>query len=336
MTLALAATGLTSGVGMRLAEVARERGLALAGLVRDLDRDDARRLASLGVRLVQGDLGDRAALGEVARGAGAFVHMAAHVGDWGPRAEFERVNVEGTRNALEAAAAAGVRRFVHLSSTSVYGRPDRGRVTEAWPRERSGQAYDDTKTDAEVLAFERGHALGLEVAAIRPPIIYGPYDRNFMPRAVDTIARGRMLLIDGGRAPLNLVWADHVVDVLLLAAEAPAAAVAGEAFNVMDGVSETPASVREVMETLARAAGLPPPTRSVPYPIALGIGHALWNAFRLAGASKAPPVTPFVVKLMSRHVVYDAGKAARVLGWKPRIGSLEGVARYAKAFRKVG
>ena len=100
--------------------------------------------------------------------------------------------------------------------------------------------------------------------------------------------------------------------------------------------STTPASVREVMETLARAAGLPPPTRSVPYPIALGIGHALWNAFRLAGASKAPPVTPFVVKLMSRHVVYDAGKAARVLGWKPRLGSLEGVARYAKAFRKVG
>lgn len=328
----LALTGVTSGVGLRLAEIARERGDDVAGLVRDPGRDDARRLASLGVRIVRGDLEDEAALRELARGADAFVHMAAHVGDWGTREQFERVNVGGTRRAVEAAAAERVRRFVQLSSTSVYGRPDHGRITEEWPRKHSGQPYDDTKCDAEALAFERGRELGLVVAAVRPPIIYGPYDRNFLPRAVETLRQRRFLLIDGGRAPLNLVWVDHVCDVLLLSAEREG--VDGEAFNVMDEVDRRPPSVRDVATTIARAVSAPPPRLSLPFGAAMAIGRVVEKGFQLARAEKAPPVTPFVVRILTRDVVYDASKAVRVLGWQPRVGSLEGIERQARAYAR--
>ncbi|HEY4119594.1 MAG TPA: NAD-dependent epimerase/dehydratase family protein, partial [Byssovorax sp.] len=294
------------------------------------DAPDVKALAAKGVEIVRGDLEDTAALAKLADGADALLHLAAHVGDRGPVEVFERVNVGGTRRALEAAKEASVKRFVLCSSTAVYGRPDRGRVTEAWPTRKSGLPYEDTKTDAERLAFARGAELGLEVAAVRPPIIYGPNDRNFMPRVVEALSKGRFVLIDGGSAPLNLVWVDHVVDVLLLCATHPAAA--GEAFNVMDEVDGAPPSVREVGETIAREAGLPAPTRTLPFPVAMGLAHVVHKAFSIAKPDASPPLSPFVVKLMTRHVIYDASKAARVLGWSPRRHALESVAAEARAF----
>jgi nucleoside-diphosphate-sugar epimerase len=324
----IAATGITSGVGRRLAEVFRERGGEVTGLVRDPSRLDARSLARMGVRVVPGDLGDRAALASVMRGADVLVHMAAHVGDAGTPADFERVNVGGTRAAIEAAAEAKVPHVVYLSSTAVYGRPDRGRVTEAWPTRIIGTPYEDTKTQAERLAFSLGRDKGLSVIAIRPPIIYGPYDRNFLPRAFEALKRRRFLLVDGGRAPLNLVWVDHVIDVILRAAERRD--LGGEAFNVMDEVDRRPPSVREVAETIARAAELPLPRLSLPYAAAMAAAHALEKGFALARAKSQPPITPFVVKILTRDVIYDASKAAAELGWAPRTSSLEGVERFAR------
>jgi nucleoside-diphosphate-sugar epimerase len=257
--------------------------------------------------------------------------MAAHVGDVGTTEQFERVNVGGTRNAVEAAAAEGVPRFIQMSSSAVYGRPDAGRVTEEWPTRKVGIPYDDTKTEAERLAFERGRELGLAVVAIRPPIIYGEHDRNFLPRAIAALRAGRFLLVDGGRTPLNVVWVDHVVDVLLRAAERKD--IAGEAFNVMDEVDRRPPSVREVGETIAREVGLPPPKLSLPYPVAMAAAHVVARAFALARPDSTPPISPFVVKLLSRDVIYDASKAARMLGWSPKLSALTGIAHFAREAR---
>ncbi|MCC6521913.1 MAG: NAD-dependent epimerase/dehydratase family protein [Polyangiaceae bacterium] len=330
----LALTGITSGVGRRLCEVALEQGHEVAGLVREPGRADARALDAAGVRLVPGDVADEAALGELTDSAEAVVHMAAAVGDWGDRAEFERVNVGGTRAVLEAAARARVRRFVQLSSVAVYGRPERGRVTEQSPLRKTGEPYDDTKLDAEVLAFRRGRELGLEVAAVRPPIIYGPYDRNFMPRTVALLRKKSAVLVDGGRAPLNLVWVDHVVDVLLRSAERPEAA--GEAFNVMDTVSARPPTVRAVLEAIADACGLERPRLSLPRPLAMAAAFAVDRGWKLARADKPPPFTPFVVRLMTCDVVYDAAKAVAELGWQPRLSPLEGVRRFAREHLDAG
>ena len=292
------------------------------------DRADAKQLATLGVVLIPGDLENDTALGELCDGSDAVIHMAAQVGDWGPREQFERINVGGTRMALEAAAKAGAKRFVQLSSTAVYGRPERGRVTEKWPTRMCGGAYDDTKTAAERLAFEQGAALGLEVSAVRPPIIYGPYDRNFIPRSLELLRNKMMFLIDGGHAPLNVVWVDHVVDVLLMAAHKDEAI--GQAFNVMDTVAERPPSVRQVGETIARAAGYPVPTRSVPYRLMHSAAWLAEKAWQLSNAKTPPPATPFVVRLMTLDVIYDSTKAVELLGWQPRMTPLDGIDKYAR------
>lgn len=324
----LAVTGITSGVGMRLAEIALAAGHDVAGLVRDPTRPDAARLAGLGVRLVHGDLEAHDALAELCRGADAVVHAAAHVGDHGTPEQFDRVNVGGTRHTIDAAAKAGVRRFVQLSSTAVYGRPPTGRVTEIWPTRKIGRPYEDTKTEAERVAFQRGDTLGIEVAAVRPPLIYGPYDRNFLPRVMAALRARRFLLVDGGKAPLNVVWVDHVVDVLLRAASRPAAA--GQAFNVMDEVDAAPPSVREVGEIVARAAGLPPPRLSLPLGVARLLGRVVERGWEIAGASGPPPLSTFVVTILTREVVYDSSKAVSLLDWSPKIRAREGLARFAR------
>lgn len=326
----IAVTGITSGVGVRLAEMALDGGHEVTGLVRDPERADAKRLAGLGVRTVSGDLDDPTALAALAQGQDAVLHLAAQVGDRGAPEQFVRVNVGGTRRVAIATSEAGVKRLVHLSSTAVYGRPDHGRVDETWPTKHTGNSYDDTKTDAERAAFAIGRERGMEVAAVRPPIIYGPYDRNFMPRAATALFARRFLLIDGGTAPLNVVWVDHVVDVLLRAALSDAAP--GEAFNVMDEVDGRPPSVREVGTAIAEAIGAPRPTRTVPFSVAMALGHVAERAFDAFRPEETPPLTPFVVKILTRDVIYDASKAARLLGWKPRVGALAGITREARAF----
>ena len=323
----LALTGITSGVGRRLCEIALERGHEVTGLVREPGRADARALETLGADLVPGSVHDDAALGELCDSAQVLFHLAAVVGDWGDRRIFERVNVSGTRAVVEAAKRARVRRLVHMSSVAVYGRPDSGTITEDWPLRKSGAPYDDTKVEGERVAFGHGRGLGLEVVVLRPPIIYGPYDRNFMPRTLELLRNKRAVLIDGGKAPLNVAWVDHVVDVALLAAERPEAV--GEAFNVMDTVSERPPSVREVLAAIAEAAGLPAPRVSLPYGVALAMAHAVEKSFKLARSERPPPITPFLVRLMTRDVIYDASKATRLLGWHPRMKPLDGMRRYA-------
>jgi 2-alkyl-3-oxoalkanoate reductase len=325
----LALTGATSGVGLRLAEIARGRGLEVVALVRDPGRATGERLRGLGVELIRGDLEDEAALAELARGAEVLVHLAAHVGDHGRPEEFVRVNVGGTARVVRAAAAGGVRRFVHLSSTAVYGRPDEGRVDESWPTRYSGAPYDDTKVDAERTAFATGRELGLEVVALRPPIIYGPYDRNFMPRMVESLRRRRFPLIGGGRAPLNVVWVDHLCDVIFLAAERDEAI--GEAFNVMDEVAGWPPTVREVAEVVADAHGLPRPSLSIPFGLAYAASAVIAAVAQRRDPNVVPLITPFVVKILTRHVIYDASKAARLLGFSPRKSALVGLRDEARA-----
>ncbi|HRI70943.1 MAG TPA: NAD-dependent epimerase/dehydratase family protein [Polyangium sp.] len=326
----IAATGVTSSVGRRFCEVARERGHEVVGLVRDPQRMDAKSLERIGVRLVVGDVNNAPALDTLVGGADVVMHAAAAVGDNATREEMQRVNVEGTQAIVESAAKAGVGHFVNVSSTAVYGRPDHGRVTEAWPSRIVGTPYEDTKTQAERLAFERGKELGLSVIAIRPPIIYGPYDHNFMPRALQSLKRRIVPLIDGGKAPLNVVWVDHVIDVLLAAAGRRD--LGGEAFNVMDCIDKRPPSVREVFETIARAADLPLPRIHLSYAAAMTLAKSIEFGYSRFKPQTKPPITPFVVKILTRDVIYDASKAAAELGFVPRMNPLAGIAHFAALF----
>jgi nucleoside-diphosphate-sugar epimerase len=304
----IALTGATGGLGTTLALAARSRGDEVTALVRDPAK--AAELERAGVKLVRGDLDDDAALDATARGASVFVHAAAHVGDWGDPMTFERVNVGGTRHCVEAAARENVKRFVHVSSVAVYGRPAEGIIDETYAARACGGAYEDTKLEAERIAFTLGAGLGLEVSAVRPPVIFGPHDRVFLPRLVKQLRARMAVLIDGGLSPFNVVDAADVVDVILRCAEQRGAV--GEAFNV---AAAPPPAFRDVLGAVADAADVPRPRLSVPRGVAMTLARVMDDAWRIVDAKSPPPLTPFVVTLLTRNVTYDASKARRVLGW---------------------
>jgi nucleoside-diphosphate-sugar epimerase len=182
----VAVTGATGFLGRYVAKVLREHDADVIGVVRNPDRVPALRAA--GVELRRADLADRAALAAGFRGTDAVVSNAALYSltnrSW---AEHERANVQGTRNVFEAAAEAGVRRVVHVSSCAVYGLLARGRIDEdhaqldGATRRLPHNVYPLSKALSEREAWRLAAMHGIALTSVRPCTIYGAFDPNFVP-----------------------------------------------------------------------------------------------------------------------------------------------------------
>jgi nucleoside-diphosphate-sugar epimerase len=305
-------TGATGFIGRHVAEELMAEGHQVRCLARKPER--AASLASSGAEVVSGDLADAPLLREAVKGSDVVVHAAAQVGDWGARRRFEDANVGGTRNVLDAAETAGVERFVHVSSVAVYGRQGPKLITEAAGYHVTGDPYCDTKIAAEEAAWERHRAGRLRVTCVRPSAVYGPHDWRFVPRVVQGLRAGRIPMIEGGRHAAPIVYVRDVSRLVRACAQRPEAV--GEVFNC---VSTEGISWRGFFTAIARLAGLPPPSLSVPYRLAFATGAVLETLYRLVGSEKPPLVTRFNATLLGTPLTYDMSKAERVLGFRPAV-----------------
>ena len=185
-------------------------------------------IARFPVEMVAGDVMDAAAVARVTEGCDIVFHCA--YGPFGTEEEQRRINIEGTRNVLEAAAQQKVERVVHLSTLMVYGIPKSGDFDETAPRQRMDLAYADSKLDAEKLAFEYYEQRGVPVCVIQPTTVYGPYSTWHTVAILESLKSTRVILVDGGEGACNPVYVDDVVSAMLLAATQKAAV--GEAFLI--------------------------------------------------------------------------------------------------------
>src|SRR4051812_45813052 len=183
-------TGGSGFIGGRLIERLRREGLDVHALVRS--DDSAATVKRLGAQPVRGDLDAVDAMRDGARGCEYAFHAAAKVEDWGRPEDFERINVQGTRNALTAAADAGVRRFVHVGTEAALlaGQP-LVNVTEAAPlRPDSPAPYSSSKAKAEQ-AVRDANRDGFETVVVRPRFVWGRGDTTLLPLLVDAVKSGR-------------------------------------------------------------------------------------------------------------------------------------------------
>lgn len=309
-------TGATGFIGGHLAQRMVRDGQAVRCLVRA--SSDTALLKALGVELVIGDLERASSLERAAAGCRFVFHCAAFVSDWGTPSEITAVNVQGTRNLLHACVAAGIERFVHLSTTDVYGYPDGVAIDETYAAARFRNWYAQTKLAAEAEVRRAGIANSLEAVILRPATVYGPRSTAVVGEIARAIRHGNMLLIDGGRAIAGLCFVENLMDAVVLAQRHPAAS--GHAFNVSDGLQIT---WKAFISNLATGLGCAPPRWSIPYSIGSGAGFTLEHAYRLlrrsTGLHTRPLLSRQAVQVMGTNQGFSARKARELLGWEPRI-----------------
>ncbi len=227
-------TGASGFVGSRLVDYLVFHYQAdVRALVRSYGR--AVQLARLPVELALGDLTDVDSLRKAASGCEVIIHCAA--GTSGEDEDRYAATVDGTRNILQAALEAKVKRFVHVSTVAVHG-PDPGQVIdESTPLVKSNDLYADSKVEAEELVSQFGHEKGLPVVILRPTIVYGPRAGGWTLGPVNHIRAGGLTLINSGSGVANHVYVDDVVQAILLAAKKPQAV--GETFLISHGSGVT-------------------------------------------------------------------------------------------------
>ena len=215
-------TGATGFIGGRVSERLVQAGVPkVRALVHSMHR--AARIARLPVELCPGDLMDRESLRTALGDAKIVIHCGL-----GPAGSI----VRGTENMLAVAHAAGVERFIHISTAAVYGiTPPPGSETEDAPLRRTGDAYCDNKAAAEKVVLDYGKR-GLPVVILRPSIVWGPYSA-WNTRLMDDLRAGHVAFIEGGRGACNTTYVDNLMDAIVLGLENDAAL--NQAFFVTDG-----------------------------------------------------------------------------------------------------
>jgi nucleoside-diphosphate-sugar epimerase len=315
-------TGATGFIGARLAGRLAREGRAVRCLVRA--SGDTSALERLDVELVVGDLTDADSLARATDGCHHVLHCGALVSDWATVEEIARINVQGTRDLLAASAAASVRRFVHVSSTDVYGYPDGAQIEETHTAARFRNWYAQTKlqAEAEVRRAEAAHAL--EVVILRPATVYGPGSKDVVGEIARAIRGRHMLLIDRGRPVAGLCYVENLLDAAVLALDHDAAP--GHAFNVSDGVDVT---WRRFTDDLAAGLDRPPVRFSIPYPVANAIGFSLEHGYRLlrrgTGLSAPPLLSRQAVQVLGKSQDFSNRKLRETLGWEPRVDYRSGL-----------
>ena len=308
----LLVTGASGFVGRALVSQLISRGQTVVGTV----RHDSRELPAGSARVVVGDLGTdtdwRAALAAV----DVVVHLAARVhlmrdSAADPLAEFRRVNVEATKSLARQSAAAGVARFVFLSSVKVNGENGFYRESDA---PAPGDAYGVSKREAELALTEIAAQTGMSVVIIRPPLVYGPGVKANFRALMGAVARGVPLPFGAVDNRRSLVALDNLVDFIIRCAEHPAAV--SETFLVSDGED---LSTADLIRRLARAMG----RRARLVPVPPSVLMALAALVRRKDAAQ---------RLLGSLQV-DISKARRMLAWTPPITVDEGLRRAAAGLR---
>jgi nucleoside-diphosphate-sugar epimerase len=296
---------ISGGAGFLGLHLAR-RLLADGHQVRTLDvapLDDPELEAA--VEELQGDVRDRDRVARLVADADIVVHAAAALPIHASRDSIRSVNVTGTEHVLQAARAAGAKRVVFISSTAVYGVPEKHPIEEDDPLVGVG-SYGESKIDAEALC----RVAGVETTIIRPKTFIGPERLGVFEILFDWIREGRRIYILGkGHNRYQLLAVEDLVDAIVRAADAPDAA--GETFNV--GATEF-GTVRSDLQALIDHAGSTSRLRPVPVKPAE-------VALRGLELLRVSPLAEWHYKTAHRDSFVDVSKAQRLLGWQPRLSN---------------
>jgi nucleoside-diphosphate-sugar epimerase len=313
-------TGASGFIGGRLAQMLVEQGEAVRILARK--SSDLSHLAGLPIEIAYGSLEDVESLKAAVTGCRFIYHCAAVSTDWAPWETFYRANVLGVKNLLAAAGQLeGLERFVHISTSDVYGYPPEP-CDETHPFTDIGLLYGRSKIQGEQAVWEAYQQHGLPVTIFRPAAVYGPRGHDFVYTLAQHLREGLMPLFDGGRAHAGLLYVDNCVKYIIRAAQLPIAL--GQAYTLRDESDET---WREYLNALADGLHCRRSWLNIPAGLAFGLARLVETTHRVLRLKSRPALTRHGVLIMVRDEGYFIDKAKRDLGFRSDVSFAEGVAR---------
>jgi dihydroflavonol-4-reductase len=321
-------TGGAGFIGSHLVRLLVDQGQSVRVL--ELPRASVQHLPLSKIEVVRGDIRDRAFVLDSVRGCSEVYHLAANPNLWvQPRGLFRQVNHLGTVNVLESALDAGAKRVLHTSTESILTRSRQDapiREDQVVPPDDVVGPYCWSKYLAERHAFELARQ-GAPVIIVNPTLPVGPGDRGRSPPTqmiLDFCKGKRKEYLD---AELNLIDARDVALGMVRAME-----VGRPGRRYLLGYENL--SILQVFTLLSELTGLPPPTRRVPYVVAL-VAACLSEVIADVWTHRPPAATLTGVKLTRRRMHFDASASLTELGLKPR-PVLESLEEEVLWFREMG
>jgi nucleoside-diphosphate-sugar epimerase len=320
-------TGGNGFVGRHVVSALQRRGESVRVLA--LPTEDTRWLEERGVAVLRGDVRHRDALVGPMEGVDAVLHLAAMMDVWRPREDYHAENVTGTENVCRAALAAGARRVVHMSSSSVYGVALGRPADEGFPLRPFPDPYPVTKAAGDMLVQRMIAEDRLPAVIVRPDQIFGPGAHLHFGRMADRLCAGRGIVVGSGDNAVPFVYVTDAVQGLLLALDKERAL--GRTYNITNG---RPLTQQQLLHAIAHELGARPPRLHVPYRVLYAAASMAERLATLTPSSRRPPITRLGVAFFGTDNRYAIDKARRELGYAPQVALREGVGLAAAWYRQ--
>ncbi len=323
-------TGGTGFIGSSLARRLVDQGHTLRCLVRRHSRVEP--LRELGAELIVGDVNDRAALDEGMQGCDWLFHLANLYSMWQPDPRrFTQVNVEGTRQVMEAALAAPIQKVIYVSTVAVFGKPARCPFDETdTPGTQLFSEYARTKAQADALAWQFYTQRELPLVSLYPGIVLGAGDEKASGRYIQSLIRRRTPSTIFHHSLATYVYVEDVSLALLRAAEKPGNV--GEKYLV----GNITLNGSDYARLISEVSGVPLPPFRLPDPLVTLTAHALTVLAQITGQTPPWGLSVDAAHTLRQGFCFDGSKTERELGisYTPiRHALTEAIASYRQAGR---
>src|SRR5947209_4517580 len=317
-------TGATGLLGGHLIKELQQRGEDIRALV--LPVENADKLEKQGVEVVRGDITDAGTLGPAVQDVELIFHLAGMMGVWRPLSDYRLVNVTGSENLYKAAQKAGVHRYVHTSSHTVYGLGYGRFLTENDPLRPDPDPYSITKAEGDRLIRRLMLNSDMETVILRPGTFFGPGDKLHFGRMAQKTKNGSGLIVGRGNNHLPFCYVTDIVQGFLLAGYHEKAH--GNVYNI---TNDRPLTQQEFFDAIADAVGAKRPKRHLPYlPVYYG---AIAAEKVVAPVTRTKPlVTQLGAMMFGSDNKHSVEKARRELGFEPKVDLREGIKLAAEWF----
>lgn len=324
-------TGATSGLGRTAVDMALEQGHQVIAVGRNQAVLDE--LVQLGCQTYAYDLAVEQLPNHIFDTLDAVWHCAGLSSPWGAYQDFYAINVGATKQLAEQAGRAGVPYFVHISTPSLYfDYRHHIDIKENYQPSRYVNHYAHTKALAETVILEMVQTFPqTRYVMLRPRAIFGKYDQVLIPRLLKVIEqKGFLPLPNGGRAMMDLTFADNVVEAMLCAVRADLpSTISGQAFNITNG---EPMALRAMLDNLfVDELKMEFKIKAVPYPILHSVAVGLEHIAKFT--KKEPILTAYSVGALNFDMALNIDKAKEILGYVPKVSMAEAIGRTAVGLR---